>query len=205
MHFVIIGIIIITSLISLNLMNNEEQKEKWLFHPYRCKHNKETYRIFSHMFVHADITHLIFNMMSLYFLGLYLEEQLVFLFGVAKGELHILSIYILGGLASTIWPYIRNHENYNYRALGASGAVSAIVFAFIVLNPKQPLEFLFLSGLGLPGIPAYLFGIGYLALEYFLMKKGGTGVAHDAHIGGAILGIVYIFLINFEYFYHLIL
>lgn len=200
MHFVIIGIIIITSLISLNLMNNEEQKEKWLFHPYRCKHNKETYRIFSHMFVHADISHLLFNMMSLYFLGSFLEEQFVFWFGVAKGELHILSIYILGGLASTIWPYIRNHENYNYRALGASGAVSAIVFAFIVLNPTQNLYFMFIP---VP-IPAYLFGIGYLALEYFLMKKGGTGVAHDAHIGGAILGIVYILLINFEYFYHLI-
>lgn len=200
MHFVIIGIIIITSLISLNLMNNEEQKEKWLFHPYRCKHNKETYRIFSHMFVHADISHLLFNMMSLYFLGSFLEEQFVFWFGVAKGELHILSIYILGGLASTIWPYIRNHENYNYRALGASGAVSAIVFAFIVLNPSQNLYFMFIP---VP-IPAYLFGIGYLALEYFLMKKGGTGVAHDAHIGGAILGIVYILLINFEYFYHLI-
>ena len=187
-------ILIITVVVSLNAMNNNSLKDKMMFIPYNCKHYKESYRVISHVVVHADFSHLLFNMMSLYFLGASLENQLIFEYGFMKGEFHFFVLYIAGALFSTIIPFARNQDNPNYRALGASGAVSSIVFAFILWNPTVKLSLMFIP---IP-MPAYVFGALYLGFEYYMDKKGNTGIAHDAHLGGAIFGIIYILIINIE-------
>mgnify|MGYP000942715496 CR=1 FL=1 len=101
-------------------------------------------------------------------------------------------LYLLGGVAATIIPYIRNEDNSSYRSLGASGAVSAVIFAAIIWNPTMSLGIMFFP---FP-IPAYIFGPIYLAIEYFSMRRGGTVVAHDAHLGGALFGILFVLLLN---------
>jgi membrane associated rhomboid family serine protease len=191
----------VTIIISLNGFNNNNLKERLLFVPFRIKHNNEHLRIISHVLIHADLTHLAFNMFSLYFLGSFLENSFIQYYGFYKGESFFFILYILGGIFATFIPYYRQHENRNYQSLGASGAVSAIVFAAILWNPTMQLGILFIP---IP-IPAYLFGPIYLFIEYLADKKGNSGIAHDAHIGGAIFGVIFILLINFdkgkEFFY----
>jgi|LauGreDrversion4_2_1035121.scaffolds.fasta_scaffold01760_8 membrane associated rhomboid family serine protease len=187
-------IIIVTVLVSLNAFSKSLILDKMVYSPYRVKHEKEYYRLISHMFIHADSVHLIFNMMSLYFLGSFLENELIFSFGSIGGEVHFLILYFFGGLFSTLIPFSRNQDNSNYRALGASGAVSAVIFAAIIWNPTMKLSLLFLP---IP-IPAYIFGPIYLAFEYWADRRGGTGIAHDAHIGGAIFGVIYVLIINID-------
>lgn len=161
------------------------------------------------MLIHADWGHLIFNMFSLWFLGdlllnleggiydsrgsiITLDGGLISTYGPVMGQLHFAVLYILGGLFATLWPFARNQDNPGYRSLGASGAVSAIVFAAVMWNPGMPLRIIFIP----IDIPAYIFGPLYLLYEFFAHRRGGTGIAHDAHIGGAIFGIVYVLIIN---------
>lgn len=198
-------IIIITGLVSVSAFNNRSLLERFLFIPYAVKHNNEKIRIFTHMLIHADWMHLIFNMASLYFLGsvflsmdtaMYqgIDYGLIQTYGPVMGQLHFLAIYVLGGLVATLMPYYKNQDNPNYRSLGASGAVSAIIFASIIWNPGMKLQLFFIP----IGIPAYIFGPLYLAYEWFANKRGGTGIAHDAHIGGAVFGVIYMLIINID-------
>ena len=143
------------------------------------------------MLVHADFAHLAFNMISMFYLGKYLEMELVYEYG-NLGMYYFIILYLLGGLAATILPYSRNSDNSMYRSLGASGAVSAVVFATIMWNPQLELMLLFIP---IP-IKAYILGPIYLAVEYYSMRRGGSGIAHDAHIGGALFGILFVLLID---------
>lgn len=188
-------IIIITVIVSLNAFKNNELMSKLMYSPYKCKHDKEYYRILGHVVIHADSTHLIFNMLSLFFLGERLEYRFIEAYGFVGGEVRFAMLYILGGVFATLIPYMRNQDNPNYRSLGASGAVSAIVFAAILWEPGMPLGIIFLPEVD---IPAYIFGPVYLAIEYWADRRGNTGVAHDAHIGGAIFGILYVLIINID-------
>ena len=195
MTFTLLKIIIIaTVIVSLNAFKDNTLMDKLIYSPYRSKHNREYYRMLGHILIHADSTHLIFNMMSLYFLGSLLEQEFMFQYGGLNGEIHFLVLYILGGLFATLIPYMRNQDNPNYRSLGASGAVSAVIFAAIIWNPTMELGLLFIP---IP-IPAYIFGPLYLAFEYWADRRGNTGIAHDAHIGGAIFGILYVLIINID-------
>jgi membrane associated rhomboid family serine protease len=186
---IIIGI---TVLISFSVENKSELKERMLFIPNRIKHNGEYQRMISSIFIHADLNHLVFNMVSLYFLGNLFEQQMIQIYGVQLGSVNFLLLYLLGGVASEIYPFIRHQDDPYYRSLGASGAVSAVVFAAIFWNPTMNLYLFFIP---VP-IPAYIFGPIYLAFEYFAMKKGTTNIAHDAHIGGALFGIFFVLLLN---------
>lgn len=199
---ILIGII---GLVSLAAFNNRELMDRFIFIPYRVKHNKESWRIFTHVLIHADWGHLLFNMLSLYFLGnsfLYapcnyyvgIDCGLIEHYGPVMGNLHFIVLFVLGGLFATLIPYIRNQDNAGYRSLGASGAVSAVIFAAIIWNPGMKLMFFFIP----VAIPAYIFGPLYLLYEYIADKRGGTGIAHDAHIGGALFGILYVLIINID-------
>lgn len=184
-------IVILTCLVSWQGFNNQNLQNKFLFIPYEVKHSKEYYRIISHMMIHADVTHLAFNMISLYYLGSYLEMELVHSYG-NLGLYYYIVLYFAGGIAATILPFYKNSNNSMYRSLGASGAVSAVVFATIMWNPELELMLLFIP---IP-IKAYILGPIYLAVEYFSMRKGGSGIAHDAHLGGALFGILFVLLIE---------
>jgi membrane associated rhomboid family serine protease len=194
-HYPITLIIIIaTVILSIKAFNQPELKFKWVFYPFKIKRENQIYRVVSHMFIHGDYMHLFFNMFVLFSFGGLMEGEFGDYFGSGLGKVHLFILYFVGGLASSIWPYSRNLDNPNYMSLGASGAVSAVLFAAILWIPGQPLYLMFIP----IGIPAWIVGILYLGFEYYMSKKGGTGIAHDAHFGGAVFGIAYVLFINFD-------
>jgi len=184
-------IVILTCLISFQAFNNQSFRDQCLFVPYAVKHRNEYHRIISHILIHADFSHLAFNMISLFYLGGFLEMELTNTYGDV-GVIYYIILYISGGIAATIMPLNKNSENPLYRSLGASGAVSAVVFATILWSPQLELMLMFIP---IP-IKAYVLGPIYLAIEYFSMRRGGSGIAHDAHLGGAVFGILFVLLIN---------
>jgi membrane associated rhomboid family serine protease len=177
-------IIIITSLVSFSAFSNEKLMDTLIFYPPAIHKNNQWYRFFSNGLLHADMTHLLFNMLSLYIFGRVVETQFGVIFG-DKGNLLYLLMYILALAVCLIPTYNKNKDNYQYRSLGASGAVSAVIFASILLNP--------LMGMGLFFIPvfiaAFLFGFIYLAVSSWLDRKDGGNINHSAHIFGALFGI----------------
>ena len=184
-------ILVATVIISLWADKNLELKERMLFIPYRIKHQNEYYRFISHAFIHADFPHLAFNMMTLYFMGEYLYLEWMNIFG-NSGIIYFCVLYFTGMIAATFLPMLKHQDQSSYRSLGASGAVSAVLFAVIIWNPTLSLSLMFIP---IP-IPAYIFGPLYLLFEYYSLKKGNTGIAHDAHIGGAIFGILFVLMLD---------
>jgi len=189
---IVSNIIAITVLISFQANKNPDLKQRFLYIPYQLKHNNEYYRLISHIFIHADISHLAFNMISLYFLGSTLSYYFIDSYGLQLGTTYLLILYFAGAIFASLPSFFKHQDNSSYRSLGASGAVSAVIFAAILWDPSMSLGILFIP---FP-IPAYIFGPIYLAVEYFSMKRGGTGIAHDAHIGGAVFGILFVLLLN---------
>lgn len=186
----VIGLILFTALLSWQGFQNPTWRARMLFSPYLAKHNKEWHRFFTHMFVHLDWSHLLFNMLTLFFIGDFFLWQLSSFFGNLGGVYYFALLYLMGGLFATLYAYYRHQDDPHYRSLGASGAVTAVLFAFIAVNPMQELSLLFIP---LP-IPAYIFGPLYLLIEYYAFRKGNTGIAHDAHISGAIVGLLFVLL-----------
>ena len=186
----VLGLILLTALISWQGFQNQAFLEKMLFIPYRIKHQSEWYRFFTHMVVHLDWSHLLFNMLTLWFIGAYLADEYNAIFGFVKGTYYFAALYLMGGLFATLYSYYRHQDQPTYRSLGASGAVTAVLFAFITAHPTEGLMLMFVP---IP-IPAYLFGPIYLLIEYYAFRNGNTGIAHDAHISGAIAGILFVLL-----------
>ncbi len=188
------AIIAITAIVSYLAFNNYNLRLRMMFIPYSIHTNNEYQRVITHTFIHGDWMHLLFNMFVLFNFGVVLEKHFLVL-GVNFVELHYLLLYFGAALFSTIIPYARHKDNPNYMSLGASGCVSAVLFAYICILPDTPLVFIFLPGIP---IPAWVIGIGYLAYEYYMDKRGGSGIAHDAHIGGALYGIAFMCIFHFE-------
>jgi membrane associated rhomboid family serine protease len=176
-------IIAITVLVSITSMDNPTLKNKMMFNAYMIHNRKEWYRFFSNGLIHADYIHLGFNMFSLYMFGRGVEEGYAYLFE-AKGVLFFILLYVGGIAMSSLYSYEKHKNDIYYNALGASGAVSAVIFAFIILHPTARLGFMFIP---VP-IPAYLFGFIFLGIEYYLGKRGNTNIGHDAHFWGAVYG-----------------
>jgi membrane associated rhomboid family serine protease len=189
---IILLIMLSTGILSVLCFGSENWKSKLTFFPYRMKRYNEFYRVFSHIFIHADFQHLAFNMLSVYFLGSFLEYQWRYEFGATDGSVHLILLYFLGGIFATGYLYFKHQNNIYYQSLGASGAVSAVIFAAIFWHPTMKLGLFFIP---VP-IPAFVFGPVYLLIEYLAMKKGNSGIAHEAHIGGALFGILYVTLLE---------
>lgn len=178
-------IIIITSLVSFTAFSNEKIMNDLIFYPPAVQRG-QWYRFFSCGLLHADIGHLIFNMLTLYFFGGGVENNFEALFG-KYGKLIYLAMYILALGACLLPTYGKNKDNYHYRSLGASGAVSAVVFASILFNPLRGISLFFIPVF----IAGFLFGLIYLVVSSMLDRKGGSNVNHSAHIYGALFGIVF--------------
>ena len=189
--YIIIGI---TVLISMQGFSSKDFSYKMSFSPYLAKHYNQKSRFFTHMFVHSDFGHLFFNMFSFYMFGNFLEGELILEYGLLKGEVVYVTLYLLGGLFATLWPFMRNQDNDHYYSVGASGAVSAVIFACIIWMPDLRMGLLIIPVM----VPGYIFGPLYLAFEFFAFRYGKSNIAHDAHIGGALFGIVYILIINID-------
>ena len=199
-------IVAITVVVSLLAFNDKDLSYKLTLSPYSVKHHKRWWQILTHGFVHADYMHLGLNMYVLYSFGGFVESVLVEGYvnsssGVSVGGfgnvgyLYFISLYVGGLLFATV-PSLKKHgDNPGYLAVGASGAVSAIVFSSIILYPTGGMGLLFIP----IRIPSFIFGVLYLLAEQYMSKKGGTRIAHDAHIGGAFFGVFFTVLLDFNF------
>ena len=189
-----IVIIIVTCIVSFISFSNSDLENKLIFYPPAVSQNNEWYRFFSCGLIHKDIPHLLFNMYALYLFGQGqgesgVEFDFIFIFK-DLGKLLYFLLYV-AALGVCLIPTYNSHKNNSqYRSLGASGAVSAVVFAYILFNPMQGVGLIFLPIF----IPGFLFGIIYLLISYWLSKKGGSNINHSAHIWGALFGIVFVLI-----------
>jgi membrane associated rhomboid family serine protease len=183
-------IILLTAIVSLIAFNKPQLKEDLVFWPYQIKRQGQFYRFITHGVLHADALHLIFNMVSFYSFGAALEDYLfVFIFGEASRA--ILAIMYISAIVFAVVPdYFKYRNSISYRSLGASGAVSAVVFSAITIQPNLPIMFFFIPF----KIPGWAFGIGFLILSASLAKKGGGNIGHIAHFWGSVYGVVFTYL-----------
>lgn len=186
-------ITVVTVIVSVLAFYNAEIMYKLIFHPFTVSRDNEWYRFISCGFIHADFMHLAFNMFSFYMFGDYVEQYFNMLFG-NSGKLLYLLLYLSALAVCLIPTYLQEKDRYNYNSLGASGAVSAIVFAGIFLMPTIQIGFFIIP----PIIPGFIFGPIYLGLTAYLAKKGQGGINHSAHLWGSLYGVV--FLIVAAYF-----
>jgi membrane associated rhomboid family serine protease len=135
--------------------------------------------------MHADLMHLLFNMMTFYFFAFELERYI--------GTAHFLALYFLGLLISHAGTYYKQKDNPEYASVGASGAICAVLFAYIVYFPERSL---FIIPIPVP-IPAPLFAVGYLAYTYYSARHARGRINHDAHLGGALTGLAFVALTDF--------
>lgn len=183
-------IIIITALISISAFSNQNLTSRFMFNPYLVNKNKEWYRFVSSGFIHADWLHLIINMFVLYSFGTQVELIYESVFGT-MGKFYYIMLY-MGGLIISVAPtYKKNKENAYYNSLGASGAVSSVLFAYILFNPWSKI-YLY----AIIGIPAIIAGVAYLFYSQYMNKKGGDNVNHDAHFWGAVFGFLFTFALK---------
>lgn len=178
--------VIITSLVSILAFQNQEISDKLRFNAWLINKKGEGWRLLSYGLIHADWIHLMVNMFVLYSFGPFVEQFYRWTYGPPAPFYYIL-LYV-GGLAfSVIGSFAKHKENPHYNAVGASGAVSAIVFAVIVFEPLAPLRLMFIP----IDIPAFVFGALYLAYSAWMAKKGTDNIGHDAHFWGAVFGLLY--------------
>ncbi len=177
-----------TALISFMAFSNGELMFKSFFIPTHIKERKEYWRFFSHGFIHADMNHLFFNMLTLFFFGPYVEQ----IFGMYFGStFYFVVFYFAALLASSIPSYFKHQNDARYRSLGASGAVSAVLFAFVAFNPWAKIYILF----AIP-IPGIIFAILYVWYSAYMAKQNRDNIGHDAHLWGGVFGFVFPFLIK---------
>lgn len=179
-------IIIITALISISAFSSERIYNDLIFYPPAVTHQRQWYRFFSCGLIHADWFHLIFNMYALYMFGETVEDFFSYRLFQEKGKLFYLLMYISALGVCLLPTYAKHKDDSYYRSLGASGAVSAVIFAFVILNPTANLGLIILPGIKIPG---FIFGFIYLGISSFLDKRGGGNINHSAHIWGALYGM----------------
>ena len=179
-------------MVSIAAFNNVQLFDRLKLYPAAMRSGKDGYRIASYAFIHADWMHLAINMYVLYNFG---ENGTELMYNLAfgnKGVLFFIILYIGGIVTSVIPSFEKNKHNYGYTAVGASGAVSAVVFAFILFNPLQIFNFLFIPF----DIPAYIFGALYMGISYYLAKQNKGNIGHDAHFFGALFGLMFTILLD---------
>lgn len=189
---VTLAIVVATVLISLRAFKDRELLLRWVHYPYQVVHRKEWYRMLSHGFIHSNETHLFFNMLVLFMFGIGAEPAFVELFGLGLGNALFASMYVGALLFACVPSLVKHKNNHYYTSLGASGAVDAVIFACIILFPGIQMGLLFLPIM----MPGFIFGPIILAVEYAMAKSGRTGIAHDAHIAGALFGLLFVALVS---------
>ncbi|SFF11580.1 Membrane associated serine protease, rhomboid family [Chitinophaga sp. CF118] len=178
-----IAIIIITCLVSITVFNSPDKTDELSMWPYMVKEKRQYYRFLTSGLVHGDIMHLAFNMITLYSFGGFIESVFLQIF---HSKLYYLLFYLLALVLSDIPSYIKHRNDYSYRSIGASGAVSAVVFAAILFSPWTPIFVFFIR------LPAIVYGVVYLGYTIYMSRRGqGSGIDHDAHLWGAVFGIIF--------------
>ncbi|ERI59760.1 membrane protein [Xylella fastidiosa subsp. multiplex Griffin-1] len=188
-YFTILDCLMITLiLIAMNAVvswlafNNSRLLDRLVFRPPAIDRDRQYDRLITYGFVHADISHLLFNMVTLYFFGSMIEAVM----GELTGSLLTYPLFYLGALLVSILPsYIKNQKNPKYLSLGASGAVSAVLFAAVLLQPWALIVVLFIPA------PAIFYAVFYVGYSIWMGRRGDDGINHSAHLSGAAFGVVF--------------
>lgn len=178
-------IIAITVLTSWYSFSKPDLIRRFVLNPYLVTTRQQYYRFITSGFLHGDFSHLLWNMFSLYFFGSIVETYFSFLFGEASSYYFIV-FYLLAIVVSDIPSYFRHRKHPGYNSLGASGGVSAVIFVSIIFQPLQPICIYFVFCL-----PGFILGTAYLIWSYFKGKKANDNINHEAHLFGAIFGVVF--------------
>lgn len=190
MNFLLYGIIISTVIVSIIAFNDYTKLTRLQFSAYNVYHRKEYFRLFTYGFVHADWAHLFINMFVLFSFGQSVTQLSVIFFKYPL--IFFIALYAGGLIVSTLFSLFKHKNNYHYCAVGASGAISAVLFAAIIMYPAGSVRLFFIP----IDIPSYIFGIFYLIYSAYMAKRGKDNVGHDAHFIGAIFGILLPILFN---------
>jgi membrane associated rhomboid family serine protease len=182
-------IIIITTLASIAAFESPRLFDKWALSPYCIIRHKEWYRVVTHGFIHANWTHLFINMLVLYSFG----QALIYYLAHCTANVitHYLIIYFGGMICATITTIAKHRNNYAYRGIGASGAVSAVMFACIFFNPWSKLLLM-----GVIPIPGIIYAVLYLLYCSYMSRNANDNINHDAHLYGAVFGFIYPVIID---------
>jgi membrane associated rhomboid family serine protease len=176
-------IIVLTSIISFLAFNNSRLMNALIFWPPAVSMRHQYYRFVTCGFVHADIMHLAFNMFTLYFFGKALE--LYYMGDLGLQHFYYPVLYFTALIVANIPSYLKHQDDYGYRSLGASGAVCAVLFAFILLRPWAPIILFVIK------MPAIVYALLFLGYSIYMSRRGGDNVNHDAHLWGALFGILF--------------
>lgn len=187
-------LIAITVVISYAGFNSPKLMEQLQFNASKVYYKKEFHRLITHAFVHANWEHLLVNMIVLFSFGTVIEQYFTLNFG-SRHTLYYLLLYLGGIIFSNVYALIKHHKNYFYNAVGASGAVSAVLFAAIFFAPWENIYFF-----GILPIPGIVFAVLYLVYSYQMSKKQKDNVAHDAHFLGAVYGFFFPVILNPQLF-----
>ncbi|SHI45582.1 Membrane associated serine protease, rhomboid family [Hymenobacter daecheongensis DSM 21074] len=183
-------LLVLTAGISIYAWSNHELLESWIMRPYVMRRQNEWYRLLTSGFLHANWMHLIFNMLAFYSFGKAVQNIFVELGGVTVGLLQFLALYLGGIVFSDLPTYFRHRNDPDYRSLGASGGVAAVIFAGIMFNPVAPKgQGIIIFPIPFP-IQPFIFGFLYLAYSYYQGRRSGDNINHDAHFYGALYGVI---------------
>ncbi len=179
-------IIILTVLVSVTAFSKPHIFERMKFNASLIDSQKSFYRFLTYGLLHVDYMHLLVNMFVLFSFGRMVEQIFEMHFG-PSGQLFFVLLYVGGLVCSVIPSYFKHRKNYYYNSVGASGAVSSVLFASIIVYPQGSVMFIFFP---VP-IPAFIFGILYLAYSAYMSKRGTDNIGHDVHFWGAIFGVLF--------------
>lgn len=178
-----ISIIVITCIVSIAGFNSPKVIDDLIFWPPAISNRRQYYRFITCGLIHADYIHLAFNMITLFFFGRIMEMFYMSLLDLPR--YYYLALYIGALIVSNIPTYLKHRKDYNYRSLGASGAVSAVLFAFVLIRPWQTIQVFFIP------VPAIIYAVLFLVYSVYMGKRGGDNINHDAHFYGALFGILF--------------
>lgn len=180
---------------SIEAIRNTTILPRFSFSPYSIRRFKQFDRFITHAFIHANWWHLIFNMLTFYFFAPQIENLYRIFFGKFWGSLIFVLFYFSAIIVSSVFDYFKYNKISSYNAVGASGAVSAVIFSFILFSPQSKL---FLFFIPIP-IPAWIFGLLYLFYSAYMAKRNVDNIGHSAHFWGSVWGVIFPFLfINYN-------
>lgn len=191
-------LVLITIGISVYAFNDRRVADMLSLKPDLVYHKFHVHRLLSHALVHADWPHLLINMYVLYIFGTVCEGYFGVVFG-GKGGFMFLQLYLFSLIVSSAWSVFKHKNNVYYTAVGASGAVMAVVFTSIFFDPWNKLWFF-----GVIPIPGIVFGILYLVYSLYMGKRNTDNIGHDAHFTGALFGMLYPIIVEPSLFNHFI-
>jgi membrane associated rhomboid family serine protease len=178
-------IIAVTVLMSIAAFQNKELESRWIMRPYAVKHHRQWYRFITSGFIHADWTHLIINMLVFYSFASVVYYYYTAYFS-AKALWYFILLYLGGMVIADVPTYARYRDQSWYASLGASGAVSAVTFASVLIEPRSMVYLM-----GIIALPSIVWAIGYLAYSHYMAQRGGDNINHSAHFYGAVFGLIY--------------